>query len=452
MEFYQANFAVFAIINLVLAYREYAKHIVIYSTKRNERRDDEGGGEEALSKFKRDFIYVYLLANGADWLQGPYIYPLYKDEKGLAEEVVAALFMTGFLSGAVSASFTGKLADQYGRRLACLSFCVLYSLSCLALLTDDILILFLGRALGGVSTTLMYSVFESWMVTEFNKKFPDEPGSTLSGIFSVMTTLNTIVAIFAGIMAEWVTDMMKTETAPFMAAVVVLMTAFVAISKTWTENYGSDSSEKSSILDPEGMSASPRTTKSTLKLFIDDKRLTALGLTSAFFEGSMYIFIFFKFPALKLAHKLAGAEDDLPFGLIFAILMCSMMLGSLLYNYLTTHHPSLSPTRLLIYVLSTAAASFFIPVLWRDEKITFWCFCIFEICCGVYFPLMAYQKGKVIDDGVRANVYGLMRVPLNVFVVLVLSTTKEGVQHRDLVFTSCSALLLVATAVNGMLL
>jgi len=39
---------------------------------------------------------------------------------------------------------------------------------------------------------------------------------------------------------------------------------------------------------------------------------------------------------------------------------------------------------------------------------------------------MAYQKGKVIDDRVRANVYGLMRIPLNVFVVLVLSTTKEG--------------------------
>lgn len=267
MEFYQANFAVFAVFNLILAYREYAKHIVIYSTKKVERRDEEDGGKEALSKFKRDFIPVYLLANGADWLQvrlalldliaatltfqGTIHIPSIqryklsyhlldnnsntksKDEKGLAEEVVAALFMTGFLSGAVSASFTGKLADQYGRRLACLSFCVLYSLSCLSLLTDDILILFLGRVLGGVSTTLMYSVFESWMVTEFNKKFPDEPGSTLSGIFSVMTTLNTIVAIFAGIVAEWVTDMVKTEKAPFMTAVMVLMTAFVAISKTW---------------------------------------------------------------------------------------------------------------------------------------------------------------------------------------------------------------------------
>ena len=60
-----------------------------------------------------------------------------------------------------------------------------------------------------------------------------------------------------------------------------------------------------------------------------------------------------------------------------------------------------------------------------------WCFCVFEICCGVYFPLMAYQKGKIVEDGVRANVYGLMRIPLNVFVVLVLSTTKEGQYKVD---------------------
>jgi MFS transporter, MFS domain-containing protein family, molybdate-anion transporter len=157
----------------------------------------------------------------------------------------------------------------------------------------------------------------------------------------------------------------------------------------------------------------------------------------------MYIFIFFKFPALKLSHKLRGAEDgqsltlpltqspsnsspDLPFGLIFAVLMCSMMLGSLLYNYIITHHSTISPTGLLIFTLSVASTSFFVPILIRDERVTFWCFCVFEICCGVYFPLMAYQKGKVIDDRVRANVYGLMRIPLNVFVVLVLSTTKEG--------------------------
>lgn len=113
---------------------------------------------------------------------------------------------------------------------------MIYSLSCLTLLTDDIAILFIGRMLGGVSTTLMYSVFESWMVTEFNKQFPDEPGSTLSGIFSIMTTLNSVVAIVAGVVAEWVTDFTGTEKAPFMTAVACLMLAFAAINSHWVRH------------------------------------------------------------------------------------------------------------------------------------------------------------------------------------------------------------------------
>lgn len=455
LTFYQGNFAVFSLLNVLLAYREYRQEESAEIEKDARKRVESNDSKELLKAFKWRFLPIYLLVNGADWLQGPYIYPLYKDEKGLAEEVVAALFMTGFMAGAVAASFTGKLADRFGRRAACLAFCIIYSLSCLTLLTDDIAILFLGRVLGGVSTTLMYSVFESWMVTEFNILFPDEPGSTLSGIFSTMTTLNSVVAIFAGVVAEWVTDMAGTEKAPFITAVVCLTVAFFAILSSWGENYGEKgpSRGKISILDDGEGGGVEAPAKSTLRLFLDDKRLLALGITACVFEGSMYIFIFFKFPALKLSHKLAGLPDDtLPFGLIFAILMCSMMMGSMIYNYIITHHTSVTPTKLLVVNLSVAAASFFIPVLFRDERITFWCFCIFEVCCGVYFPLMAYQKGKIIDDSVRANVYGLMRVPLNCFVVLILSTTREGTQHRDLVFTSCSALLLAAVAVNGALM
>ena len=71
------------------------------------------------------------------------------------------------------------------------------------------------------------------MVTEFNRLLPDEPGSTLSGIFSAMTTLNTVVAIGAGIVAEWVVRMTGTAKAPFMASIPCLTIAFVAISKYW---------------------------------------------------------------------------------------------------------------------------------------------------------------------------------------------------------------------------
>lgn len=33
---------------------------------------------ESLSKLKWRFFPIYLLVNAADWLQGPYIYPIYK--------------------------------------------------------------------------------------------------------------------------------------------------------------------------------------------------------------------------------------------------------------------------------------------------------------------------------------------------------------------------------------
>jgi hypothetical protein len=74
---------------------------------------------------------------------------------------------------------------------------------------------------------------------------------------------------------------------------------------------------------------------------------------------------------------------------------------------------------------------FIVPVIIHDEIITFWCFCIFEICCGIYFPSIAHLKERYVDDGVRAKIYGILRVPLNVFVVVGLVLTKDGKFLRD---------------------
>lgn len=143
----------------------------------------------------------------------------------------------------------------------------------------------------------------------------------------------------------------------------------------------------------------------------------------------MYLWIFFKFPALRLTHQLSGKGSDLPFGMIFAALMCAMMLGSLFftwYSALPSGRWVASLSTLLMFSLVVAANCFLIPILIRDEAITFWCFCVFEMCCGVYFPTMGNLKEKIVGDGVRAKVYGMLRVPLNVFVVIGLGFTKDG--------------------------
>lgn len=43
----------------------------------------------------------------ADWLQGPFVYSLYHDEYSYSIQVVAALFVLGFLSAGLSAPFIG---------------------------------------------------------------------------------------------------------------------------------------------------------------------------------------------------------------------------------------------------------------------------------------------------------------------------------------------------------
>jgi hypothetical protein len=91
----------------------------------------------------------------------------------------------------------------------------------------------MGRVLGGLSTTLMYTVFESWMVTEYHWQHLDEVGGSLDDIFGNMTTLNGVVAIIAGLIAQELADFTGTQVTPFMTAVVLLFLAFGGISKQW---------------------------------------------------------------------------------------------------------------------------------------------------------------------------------------------------------------------------
>lgn len=66
-------------------------------------------------------------------------------------------------------TFVGSLADRFGRKLNCVLFGVLYSVSCLTKHINDYNALFAGRVLGGISTSILFSAFEAWMVAEHRK-------------------------------------------------------------------------------------------------------------------------------------------------------------------------------------------------------------------------------------------------------------------------------------------
>jgi len=68
----------------------------------------------ALSTLMRKYILVYAIVMGADWLQGPYVYSLYREQYAFPERQVAVLFVTGFMSAAVFAPFLLCAADASG--------------------------------------------------------------------------------------------------------------------------------------------------------------------------------------------------------------------------------------------------------------------------------------------------------------------------------------------------
>ena len=100
-------------------------------------------------------------------------------------------------------------------------------------LFDDLVILFVGRMLGGIATTLMYSVFESWMVTEYHHRRLDQSSLALSSMFGLMTTLNSSVAIAAGLLGQLAVSFSQTKTSPFMVSILLLGSAAWYMMGEW---------------------------------------------------------------------------------------------------------------------------------------------------------------------------------------------------------------------------
>ncbi len=66
----------------------------------------------SIRVFTQASFKVLTLHEGADWLQGPYIYSVYREQHDLPERLVALLFVLGFLTAGISAPAVGVWADQ----------------------------------------------------------------------------------------------------------------------------------------------------------------------------------------------------------------------------------------------------------------------------------------------------------------------------------------------------
>ncbi len=133
-----------------------------------------------------------------------------------------------------------------------------------------------------------------------------------------------------------------------------------------------------------------------------DSRVLALGVTSCFFEGAMYLFIFFWSAALKSARakgartRISRSESSFPLHVRH-----DGRLGILLLY--TAQHTRESTSTLLMGITLLASACLSAAALLEIESVLFWVLCIIEACIGAYFPSMSFLKSEVVEDGVRGG-------------------------------------------------
>eukprot|EP00041_Stephanoeca_diplocostata_P017439 m.351343 g.351343 ORF g.351343 m.351343 type:complete len:430 (-) comp20698_c0_seq4:187-1476(-) len=388
--------------------------LVQYVTRAAPDAKVQGLKTAAFKKFQLNYLVVYLLAFFADWLQGPYVYALY-DYYGYDAYQIAVLFIMGFVSSMIVGTFAGSLADSYGRRLFCAVYAVSYIISCMTKFHNNFYTLLLGRFMGGLSTSLLFSVFEAWMVSEHQSQGFDE--ALLSDTFGLAYFGNGLVAIAAGVVAEGAAGS-QGYVAPFGIAIIPLIIILGIIMKTWNENYGNQKIEFCSGFG------------NALKAVANDPKVALLGAAQSAFEGAMYTFVFMWTPAIATPETKAS----LPYGTIFAAFMVCCALGSSLFSFLM-RKTTVETVPQIIHGVA-AVANFGVVMFVEDKFIVYMMFLLFEVACGMFFPTYGTLRSKYIPEETRAAVMNLYRIPLNAFVILVLIKVKN--LPVETVFTICA--------------
>ncbi|KAG5019239.1 hypothetical protein JHK87_015094 [Glycine soja] len=387
---------------------------VVAVTELSKSNKDRINTSSAFNSFKNNYLIVYSLMMAGDWLQGPYVYYLYSTY-GYGKGDIGQLFIAGFGSSMLFGTIVGSLADKQG-------------------------------------------FDQQWLSLTFSK-----------AIFLG----NGLVAILSGLFGNVLVDTLALgPVAPFDAASCFLAIGMAIILSSWSENFGDPSENKDLLTQFRGAAVA----------IASDEKIALLGAIQSLFEGSMYTFVFLWTPALS------PNDEEIPHGFIFATFMLASMLGSSLASRLMARSSlrvesymqivfAVSSAALMLPILTTVCYSSiilfsFLPsILIKSHTILLYLvlvleqflvapsgvkggsisfsgciqllgFCAFESCVGIFWPSIMKMRSQYIPEEARSTIMNFFRIPLNIFVCVVLYNVDAF--PITVMFGMCSIFLLVA--------
>ena len=386
------------------------------------------GNNPNFLQFQQKYFAAYYLALAGDWLQGPYLYKLYS-HYGFEQPQIVILYVCGFASTVLLGTWAPVAADKFGRKKLCLFFTVIYSVACFLQQYRSYGVLIIARVLGGMATSLLFSAYEAWYISEHIETH-DFPKEWIPVTFSKASLWSGILSVLAGLVSclsvEWL-DL--GPVSPFMIAIPCLLISGVIVLTQWTENYS-----KQKV----------RFCKSCMEGFkeiVSEPKIFLLGAMQSLYESVIFVIIFLWTPLLD------PAKPSL--GLIFASFMVCTMIGTSVFRILISMRSNV--LTLLTASITTGLLSVALCVLGAhpdriNRNMALIGFLLFEISVGVYFPAMGFLRSKIIPENKRISISNWFRIPLNTIAsIILIFLHNESFRHGNrLIFVICLALMAVA--------
>jgi hypothetical protein len=260
-----------------------------------------------------------------------------------------------------------------------------------------------------MSTSLLFTAFESWMVSEHRKKKFHE--SLLGSTFNISAWGNGLMAIGAGFLAQVSADL-QGDIGPFQVAILLTIVCLVLVL-FWGENYGGVGSSSGS---DSGSSSIIDSIKTSVQVMRTNPTILFLGLSQAFFEGAVYTFVFMWVPSMLTVCSSAGM-GALPTGLVFSSFMLAMTLGGMVFGMIIPFFPG-GAEWLCVFVYLTAACAMAVPVFYFDFWSVLVSFLVLEAMVGMFNSCGGTLRSKYYPENVQSSIMSVFRLPLNLLVVL----------------------------------
>lgn len=249
-------------------------------------------------------------------------------------------------------------------------------------------VLFLGRILAGLASSMLHSVFEAWFLAEAKRLRTTE--SWTGDVFGWQWFGDGLVAVLAGVVAQTLHGSSGSlgPVAVFRASAACLLCGFVLTALLWRSARGDDAAgHRDGQPAPTGGSTLSNIRAAIVFASSDGGRTVLLAATQCLFEGVMYTFVLAWVPALRAAAAdVPEGSFTLPFGLIFSCFMVCIMIGSSVFTALSAPHQSTAPIALAIVFALGAVAFLGISAFPSLPHLVAAGFLAFEMFCGLYFP------------------------------------------------------------------